>query len=251
MELLRHQCRMKNRAYGPFWFDIQEHIIYDAKSFPCIKGRAELFLALCIHEVKLHAFLPYRRKKDVVNYLFYRNKLSHLNIYSAHCKYKGETQGCGLCCIQLPMKFNSRDWNLLEGYLRQRFLPSSSKPFCLHLHLDTSTSASPEMELQCIICLNSLPCQNNEATVLHPDTTSVETLQPEGTLTFPSSPSISSIRGDVAHLQHCRHKFHDHCISLWIDVLPCLISRLLILFRLQIPVPRVVRHLIRSTFQTR
>jgi hypothetical protein len=28
------------------------------------------------------------------------------------------------------------------------------------------------------------------------------------------------LKGDVAHLQNCRHTFHDHCLAIWTEVLP-------------------------------
>ena len=69
------------------------------------------------------------------------------------------------------------------------------------------------MDSLCIICLASLPSaeayiadatlpnqQTDDALLDHLDTT-------------------PPAKADVAHLQNCRHTFHDHCLTVWIEVI--------------------------------
>ena len=70
------------------------------------------------------------------------------------------------------------------------------------------------MDALCIICLNALPSLAAPSTATPgfvPDspTAGVETLT-QGT-------------HDVAHLQNCRHMFHDHCLAVWIEAWPPLL----------------------------
>jgi hypothetical protein len=68
------------------------------------------------------------------------------------------------------------------------------------------------MDPLCIICLTSLP--------------SAETLVGEGNLPEQPADDIppengatpSPAKSDVAHLQNCRHTFHDHCLAVWTEV---------------------------------
>jgi hypothetical protein len=68
------------------------------------------------------------------------------------------------------------------------------------------------MDPLCIICLTSLP--------------SAEASLGEGNLPEQRADDISLENGeapspaqvDVAHLQNCRHTFHDHCLAVWTEV---------------------------------
>jgi hypothetical protein len=68
------------------------------------------------------------------------------------------------------------------------------------------------MDPLCIICLATLP----SAEVLNVDGTPLD--QPADGLPGENFEKSPPGKGDVAHLQNCRHKFHDHCIAVWIEV---------------------------------
>jgi len=87
------------------------------------------------------------------------------------------------------------------------FLPSRPPPRVV----------SPDMESLCIICLNLLPTTGgdvSETSVAYPPVAGA-VAGGDGAASV-----ARPLRGDVAHLQHCRHTFHDHCISMWIEVVP-------------------------------
>ena len=69
------------------------------------------------------------------------------------------------------------------------------------------------MDPLCIICLASLPSaevSNDDATL--PNQQTDDTLSDHLDTTPPPNT-------DVAHLQNCRHTFHDHCLTVWIEVI--------------------------------
>ena len=80
---------------------------------------------------------------------------------------------------------------------------------------------SSVMESLCIICLNSLPSAETSYDGGNIDESSEHRTVSDGTKETAEAtpPSLNStLRGDVAHLQNCRHIFHDHCIAVWIEV---------------------------------
>ena len=66
------------------------------------------------------------------------------------------------------------------------------------------------MDPLCIICLALLPSVDGS----DPDATLLDR-QMDDTLDTTPPPNA-----DVAHLQNCRHTFHDHCLAVWIEVSP-------------------------------
>ena len=69
------------------------------------------------------------------------------------------------------------------------------------------------MEPLCIICLTSLA----SADVSIADTT-LPIQQTDDTL-LDHLDTTPPPKADVAHLQNCRHTFHDHCLTVWIEVI--------------------------------
>jgi hypothetical protein len=69
------------------------------------------------------------------------------------------------------------------------------------------------MDPLCIICLASLPSTEAPITdaTLHNQQTDDILSDYLGTTPPP--------KADVAHLQNCRHTFHDHCLAVWIEVI--------------------------------
>jgi len=130
----------------------------------------------------------------------------------------------------------SRDLKL-NDYLNRHFKPSSSSP----------RPRARVMESLCIICLNPLPSVvgSNNGGSLHGASEQSAVVDESNKITEPSPPS----RGDVAHLQNCRHKFHDHCIAVWIEVF--FHSYYETDYRWRIHVLHVVQTLIKSTSQIR
>jgi hypothetical protein len=70
------------------------------------------------------------------------------------------------------------------------------------------------MDNLCIICLNSLPSKEvPNVNAISPDVQTDAAPRETIEATPPS-------KADVAHLQNCRHTFHDHCLTIWIEVTP-------------------------------
>jgi len=77
------------------------------------------------------------------------------------------------------------------------------------------------MEPLCIICLAALPsAEASNVDNTSPDPPSDENPRENGDVPAPA-------KADVAHLQNCRHSFHDHCLAVWIEVYPQLFQLLL------------------------
>jgi hypothetical protein len=70
------------------------------------------------------------------------------------------------------------------------------------------------MDPLCIICLTLLP----SAEVSHVAGTLSD--QPPDNIPGENVDTTPPLKGDVAHLQNCRHTFHDHCLAIWTEVLP-------------------------------
>lgn len=68
------------------------------------------------------------------------------------------------------------------------------------------------MDPLCIICLTSLP--SAEASL--GEGNSLE--QHGDDISHENGETPSPAKGDVAHLQNCRHTFHDHCLAVWTEV---------------------------------
>ena len=68
------------------------------------------------------------------------------------------------------------------------------------------------MDSLCIICLASLP----SAEISNPDSTLPNQQTDDAVLDLEPTPPP---KADVAHLQNCRHTFHDHCLTAWIEVI--------------------------------
>lgn len=68
------------------------------------------------------------------------------------------------------------------------------------------------MDPLCIICLTLIP----SADVSHVTGTSLD--QATDNLPGENSDTTPPLKGDVAHLQNCRHTFHDHCLAEWTEV---------------------------------
>jgi hypothetical protein len=73
----------------------------------------------------------------------------------------------------------------------------------------------PAMDALCIICLTALPSLAADPPAA-PDV-----LLSDGPTA--ESDTLGQSRQDVAHLQNCRHMFHDHCLAVWIEVCPLLL----------------------------
>jgi hypothetical protein len=70
------------------------------------------------------------------------------------------------------------------------------------------------MDSLCIICLNTLAStEASNADGPIPDR------QPDEITPEPSD-TAHPPKTDVAHLQNCRHTFHDYCITIWVEVSP-------------------------------
>ena len=98
------------------------------------------------------------------------------------------------------------------------------------------------MDSLCIICLVPLP--SAEATIADatiPNRQMDDTLMDHLDTTPPPN-------ADVAHLQNCRHTFHDHCLTAWIEVITPKLNNMLTQ-RSRIHVLHVAQILIKSISQ--
>jgi hypothetical protein len=98
------------------------------------------------------------------------------------------------------------------------------------------------MDSLCIICLVSLP--SAEAAIA--DAT-LPNRQMDDTL-LDHLDSTPPPKADVAHLQNCRHTFHDHCLTVWVEVITSKLDDRLTQ-RSQILVLRVAQISIKSISQ--
>ena len=122
---------------------------------------------------------------------------------------------------------------LLTWYLNGVYLSSK---FCIIYHSNLLI-----MESLCIICLNAIP----SAEASHVERSQTDPQNEESV--HENTDTTPSFKNDVARLQNCRHTFHDHCLTAWIEVFPAI--SLTLMSRLPIPVLLVVQLLIKLISQ--